>query len=189
MEFMIEEWKDLGELGLGIKPNQYYISSAGRLYSKYRNKFLKRSLDKDGYVVYKLPSIKYERIKTFKEHILVATAFIPNPENKPTVNHKDGNKSNNNFYNLEWNTFAENNKHANENGLHNINGSRNGKSILNEDVVHNICKLISEGYSNSEIKKVINIPSTGKSRTALDTQISAIRKRKVWNHISKDYSW
>ena len=57
------------------------------------------------------------QISTIKVHRAVALTFIPNPENKPFVNHKSGNKLNNQCYNLEWNTVSENTKHAWDKGL------------------------------------------------------------------------
>ena len=56
--------------------------------------------------------------KTFGVHRLVANAFLPNPENKRVVNHKDGNKANNHLDNLEWATQAENGEHAVMHGIH-----------------------------------------------------------------------
>ena len=55
--------------------------------------------------------------KTLLIHRLVAKAFIPNPDNLPEVNHKDGNKANNQSFNLEWCTRRQNAKHAVDSGL------------------------------------------------------------------------
>lgn len=110
----------------------YSITSFGRVWShtkkrgfiRQRGKFLKYSVDKDGYF-YLILSI--ENKKTLcKPHRLIAQAFIPNPNNLPEVNHKDGDKQNNfagtkekNYEdgNLEWCTSQDNKNHAVENGL------------------------------------------------------------------------
>lgn len=60
---------------------------------------------------------KEGKTKTFSVHRLVAIAFIKNLNNYPAVNHKDGNKSNNNESNLEWVSNSENQLHASKNGL------------------------------------------------------------------------
>ena len=61
----------------------------------------------------------YSRIdgKTVYQHRLLAKAFIPNPKNKPIVNHIDGDGCNNSLDNIEWSTYSENNQHAHDTGL------------------------------------------------------------------------
>lgn len=99
---MIEIWKP-------IFNNQYYVSNIGRVKSIKGNKILKLQL-REGYFRIGLHSNSVS--KYFSVHRLVAQTFIPNPDNKPEVNHIDGDKKNNNTNNLEWVTSKENTRHA-----------------------------------------------------------------------------
>ena len=79
--------------------------------------------------------------KAFKIHKAVAETFIPNPDNKPEVNHKDGNKNKNDASNLEWATSSENVQHAYQNGLITLQyGMNNHAAKLTKDDVHYIRK-------------------------------------------------
>lgn len=187
-EYIMEEWRDIGELGIGMETEKYYISSLGRLYSKRRDIMIKPALSKFGYLRYSLRRPGGKHVM-FMAHRLVALAFIPNPHKKETVNHKDGIKTNNRFDNLEWMSSAENTHHAINTGLRKTYGSNVLNSLFNDEIVKQICELISKGYTNKQIKELINLPTNGKTKTVLDTQISNIRHKRSWNHISKDYSW
>ena len=100
-----------------------------------RGQLLKPSLNKEGYAYVSLTKNNWS--KSFRVHRLVAQAFIPNPDNKPEVNHLNGNKSDNWVTNLEWCTSKENHKHARELGLH-ATGERVKSSKLTEDQVKEI---------------------------------------------------
>ncbi len=93
---------------------------------------------------------KNKNRKMFRVNRLVATAFIPNPEKKEQVNHKDGNKLNNNVDNLEWVTQKENQYHAWENGL-----NKNKPKEVNQYDLNN--SFIREWESAREIERQTKI--------------------------------
>lgn len=95
----------------------YILYEDGRIYSNKVNRFLRPTFDKKGYMVVSLTNEK-RKSKQYKLHRLLALSFIPNPNNLPQVNHKDGNKGNNSLNNLEWCDNSYNQLHSYKIGLH-----------------------------------------------------------------------
>lgn len=93
----------------------YKISSYGRVFNIKTDSFLKPYKTEKGYL--RIDLFNNKGRKHFKVHRLVAEVFIENPENKPQINHIDGDKHNNNVTNLEWCTNLENAIHAKKMGL------------------------------------------------------------------------
>lgn len=125
MGIIREKWKSV----VGYE-DLFLISNFGRLYSKRTSRVLSQTLLKNGYLTHSTKiGGRSGKCICFRIHILVAEAFLPNPDlyqiewarttkyGKVHVNHKDGNKINNNYYNLEWATAHENIQHAVCNGL------------------------------------------------------------------------
>lgn len=91
------------------------IRSVPRNGTRRQHHIMAQSTDSYGYKVCKLRN--GSKVITAKVHRLIAETFIPNPENKPQVNHKDGDKANNHHTNIEWVTASENIRHAKTLGL------------------------------------------------------------------------
>lgn len=149
----MEKWKPVS----GYE-KEYKVSDKGRVYSRSRvvmvrgfprrmkGRIRKFGRGTDGYFF--VPLSKNGIVRNHSVHRLVAKAFLPNPLNKKEVNHKDGDKSNNNAVNLEWATPKENSRHAWDNGFVTIsdrNGRNNGNSKLTFRQVKNILNRMIDG--------------------------------------------
>lgn len=145
--------------------------SNGKMYL-YEEKILKLN-NSNGY---KTISLVKDKVKTtFMVHRLVGAAFVINPENKPFINHNDGNRWNNFYKNLIWSTNAENQIHSYKIlGNVAVNGERNGQAKLKTDDVLKIRELKVLG--NTE-KEIANMFSISKSLVGL------IVNKKRWQHI------
>jgi len=110
--YFMEIWKDV----VGYE-SLYQVSNLGRVKSLYqkKEKILKKCFTIDFY--HRVNLCNKGKNKNFRVHRLVAEAFIPNINQKETVNHIDGNKQNNNVNNLEWATRKEQTEHALRTGL------------------------------------------------------------------------
>lgn len=136
-------------------PN-YYITDDGDLYSRDYNhtgriKKIKPANDDHGYMIATFCNGKSRRTKTL--HRFVALAFIPNPENKKQVNHKNGIKSDNRVENLEWVTPSENTRHAYR--VLNVPSPKGMLGKLGKDCP--LSKLIVQIYQGKIIKEFYGI--------------------------------
>jgi hypothetical protein len=144
-----EKWKEIRYIPGFMVSNKGRIKGKHKLgqWGGFKNYITNGNLSGYGYLRFEWKSC--DKIKSKSVHRIVAETFIPNPDNKPVVNHIDGNKSNNIIENLEWCTYSENTKHAVDNGFLNIR-----KNILQLDLNGNI---INEFNSIKEGKNYLNL--------------------------------
>lgn len=160
---------------------EYYICKNGDIYSKknYNNPTgsiikLKPHRFRNGYLYISLSKNNKKTPKLV--HRLVAEAFIPNPENKPCVNHKNGIKTDNRIENLEWVTRSENMQHAyhvlkiTPSGL-----GKTGKECPNSKIVQQIKngKTIKEFYGTMEAHRITGINQSNISACCRNKRNSA----------------
>ncbi|HDY66240.1 MAG TPA: endonuclease [Candidatus Scalindua sp.] len=166
----MERWKKIKNYeGL------YEISSFGRVRSLARATTRGGILKQNKSRFYLSVCLSKENyFRTFSVHRLVAKHFIPNPKNKPYVNHKNGDRFDNRIENLEWVTPSENKKHAVKNGLtHSPRGEEHWASKLTEKQV--IKMRLKKGH-----KKLREIAEEYGVSIQL---VSDILNRKRWKHI------
>ncbi len=168
----VKEWQVISILG----NDNYLVSDCGRIWSVKNGKLCKPQKDCKGYLRVRLYKNNIEAV-TLKVHRVVATYFLPNPDNKPEVNHINGIKSDNRRENLEWVTTKENITHAMRTGLRVVTEKQREAARV---------VLTGNAYSN---KKIIN-KTTGEvfdsvkaaaksinlSRSALSGMLTGFRK-------------
>ena len=154
--------------------NIYVVYPSGRFFN-LRGEVLKGGINSLGYLQY------VTRRFCARAHRIVATLFIPNPDNKPEVNHIDGNKLNNCVSNLEWCTKSENITHAIKTGLaERKHGEQHPLSKLKEsDILY-----IRSHYKKGDVIYGCK-PLAIKFGVDTKTMLNVIRKR-TWKHITEN---
>jgi len=183
-----ERWKFISIIG--IKPNYYEISSYGRIRNIY-GEYLSFYNDKDGYKKCTLYTVDHKR-KHFMVHRLVAIHFIPNPENKSQVNHLNPQDKSKLYYEyLEWATPEENRAHSLKHRLQmTLTCEAHGMATITLNDAHKICKLMQDGYTDSEICDIFGFTKDHKKkRERFRGILRHIRKRHTWTAVSRNYTF
>lgn len=129
------------------------VSNMGRFLRCSSNSIITGYQTTGGYI-----TVDFSGNGTYSAHRLVALTFIPNPENKPEVNHLDGNKTNNSVANLEWATPAENIQHAFRTGLVSPSyGQSHHRTALNEQQIKTCSEMHQNGRTFAEIAGIFGV--------------------------------
>lgn len=180
---MKEIWKDIpGYEGLyqasnlgTIRSLDRYVNGVGGHFKKIKGRIMTGGMYSNGYSLVVLS--KNSSTVTTSKHILVAKAFLPNPENKRCVNHKNSIRTDNNVSNLEWVTHKENTQHGISKGRINFRGEKSSIAKLKAAQVLEI----REAFNMTKNKpRVIDL---ARSYNVSPACIILIRNRKNWSHI------
>lgn len=149
---------------------QYLVSDHGRVYSLTSGSMLTQDV-RGGYAYVQL--WRYGKAKGKRVHILVATAFVPNPDNLPEVNHGNGDKLRNVWSNLEWMTQSQNAEHRCR-VLGKSRGSNHGEAKLTEADVIEIKTALNRGAKHIPLANQFGVSKA---------TISHIRCGRKWAHV------
>lgn len=148
----VTECLEVNEAG-EVRSIERKVKTKGGKHRLSRSKILSQRVGTNGYKV--IVTRCHGEGKTINIHRLVAKIFVPNPNNYPQVNHKDGNKQNNHYTNLEWVTQSQNQRHAYSTGLQNI------KYKIDKNAQKIIAILAPHiPLSSEEIGKLLGVSST-----------------------------
>ncbi len=169
----MKEWKTIPGF------SRYKASTDGEIYTpNWRGgktgRLLNPAKDKMGYLRTVLVSDLGENC-TIKVHRIIASTFLPNPDSKATVNHKNGIKTDNRAENLEWATRSENVAHSFKTGLQSNKGVKNPISKLTEEQVIEIRRLFKpREMGRKKLAEIYGVKPT---------TIKDIIQRRSWNHL------
>ena len=152
-----ERWKEIpGYEGYYEASTLGHIRSVRDERNTYNGKILRPRLKPNGYLQYGLT--RDGKTRTFKSSRLIAKTFLPNPENKLTVNHKNGIKNDDRLENLEWATISENTQHAVDTGLlkPKMGEDVRGAKITNEQALQ-ISHLLDKGVDYRIIAQAFGV--------------------------------
>lgn len=157
---------------------KYLVSEDGNVYSIREGQPVQKASHVDTSRYHRISLVNDEGVsKKYLVHRLVATTYIPNPENKPEVNHIDGDKLHNHVSNLEWVTRKENLVHAFSINLKSVSGENNPRCQLKEFEVVEIYNFLLEGQLAKDLA----------SRYGVKKEvIKGIKYRKNWMYLLKD---
>lgn len=160
--------------------SNYFVTTDGCVYSKNYKGYglvqqLKFGVTHVGYSFVSLFNDNRKK-KTISIHRLVAQAFVPNPNNYSEVNHRNANKMDNHYLNLEWCTHLQNMQHAERNGLiKHPKGEKVVTSILKKEDVIRIRDIYKTGgFTQREVGLLFGVEQR---------VISHIVRKSTWKHI------